>query len=78
MNKKIFLFFVLSLINNVVIGTGTWVMLSVPRCLSPRLPHGIRSNSTNAVYQIPFSQNLRQRKNLFNGYTKLSKILKRR
>lgn len=40
--------------------------------------HGIRSNSTNAVYQIPFSQNLRQRKNLFNGYTKLSKILKRR
>lgn len=40
--------------------------------------HGIRSNSTNKVYQIPFSQNLRQRQNLFNGYTKLSKILKRR
>ena len=39
--------------------------------------HGIRSNSIETLYQIPFSQKLRQRDNLLNGYTKLSKILKR-
>lgn len=38
--------------------------------------HGIRSNSIETLYQIPFSQKLRQRENLLNGYTKLSKILK--
>ena len=39
--------------------------------------HGIRSNSIKTLYIIPFSKNLRQSKNLFNGKTKLSNILKR-
>ena len=39
--------------------------------------HGIRSNSIKKLYIIPFSKNLRQSKNLFNGNTKLSNILKR-
>ena len=38
--------------------------------------HGIRSNSIKTLYIIPFSRNLRQRKNLLNGNTKMSRIIK--
>ncbi len=38
--------------------------------------HGIRSNSFKTLYIIPFSRNLRQRNNLLNGNTEMSRIIK--